>query len=145
MTTSLVIDDAILIESLRCLIPHLHPEWGDRNPFDVFCRLIAKHRKPSGWTTNSHLELTACKITSRQEKWTTDGLGKLARGHQSTNGQDFDCPVILVEHRDSVLVLDGNHRINRWVSTGDTRIHRVNIHTIAAEEKYVDLPAVSDV
>jgi len=40
----------ILDQSLECLRPHLHAEWGDRCLLDVFNRLLAKTIKPSGWT-----------------------------------------------------------------------------------------------
>jgi len=41
-------------------------------------------------------------------------------------------------------VLDGNHRINRWVTAGDTRVHDVNIHTTAEVGEFIELPALTN-
>jgi hypothetical protein len=135
--------DALLEESLQCLRAHLHPEWGDRNPLDVFNRLLAKNIRPSGCTTNTHLDVTADQIRSRRERWTTETLGKLVRGHNSNAGQDFGCPIIIAEYRGVQRVLDGNHRINRWVGAGDTRVHDVNIHAVSENRAFIELPAVT--
>lgn len=81
---------------------------------------------------------------SRREQWTTDALGRLARGHSSTTGKDFDCPIIIAEHDGIQHVLDGNHRINRWVTAGDARVHDVNIHTITGSGKFIELPGVTE-
>jgi hypothetical protein len=139
-----VVNDALLDESLRCLRAHLHPEWGDRHPLDVFARLLAKNIRPSGWTSNTHLDIKRDQVRSRREQWTTEALGKLVRGHNSTAGQDFGCPIIIAEHEDVQRVIDGHHRINRWVSAGDTRVHDVNIHTISATGEFIELPAVTN-
>lgn len=39
-------------------------------------------------------------------------------------------------------VLDGNHRINRWVATSDTRTHDVHIHTVVGLVRFIELPSV---
>lgn len=135
--------DALLEESLQCLRAHLHPEWGDRNPLDVFNRLLAKNIRLSGCTTNTHLDITADQIRSRRERWTTETLGKLVRGHNSTAGQDFGCPIIIAEYGGVQRVLDGNHRINRWVGAGDTRVHDVSIHAVSEAGAFIELPAVA--
>ena len=132
--------DPILAESLDCLAPHLHREWGDRSPEDVFFRLVAKNKRPPGWTATTHLSPTSVSISSRRESWLTAKLATLRRGHANTEGKDFSCPIILVEFQDAVLVLDGNHRINRWVVTGDNSLHAVNIHTLSGKPTYIELP-----
>jgi hypothetical protein len=139
-----VINDALLDKSLRCLGAHLHPEWGDRHPLDVFNRLLAKNIRPSIGTRNTHLGSKRDQVSSRREQWTTEDLGKLARGHKSAAGQDFGCPIIIAEYEGVQRVLDGNHRINRWVTAGDTRVHDVNIHTIAGIGEFIELPALTN-
>jgi len=129
-------------ESLSCLLAHVHPEWGDRDSFDVFTRLLAKNIRPAGWTANTHCDFKRDQVVSRREQWTTDALGRLARGHSSSRGKDFDCPIIIAEYDGLQRVLDGNHRINRWVIAGDTRVHNVNIHLIAGPANFVELPAL---
>jgi hypothetical protein len=131
--------DSLLDQSLNCL-RHLHPEWGDRTLLDVFNRLLAKNVTPPGWTKNTHFTFQPSQIRSRRETWTTDQLGKLDRGHSDASGDDFDCPIVIVEYQGKQRVLDGNHRINRWVASGDARLHNVNIHTIDAIGQVVNLP-----
>lgn len=49
--------DALLDQTLRWLQPHIHSEWDDREPMDVFNRLLAKNIRPDGWTPNTHLNI----------------------------------------------------------------------------------------
>ena len=133
-------DDVIFDQSLQCLSAHCHPEWGDRYPLDVFNRLLAKKIRPSGWTPNIHLDIQRHQVESRREQWTTDVLGRLSRGLGSAQGDDFDCPIVVAEYEGKQRLLDGNHRINRWIATGDTRVHEVNIHTVAGIGQFIKLP-----
>ena len=131
----------ILDGTLECLTSHLHAKWGDRAPLDVFNRLLAKNIRPTGWTKNTHADLSRDQIASRKEQWTTASLGELTRGHGSPTGVDVACPIILAEH-EGVRVLDGNHRINRWVASADTRRHVVHIHAITGPIRFIELPSV---
>ena len=136
-------DDAILDQSLACLRWHCHREWGDRNALDIFKRLLAKNIKPNGWTPNTHLDIERHQVSSRREKWPTAALAKLPRGHGFTNGEDFDCPIVLAEYQGEQRLLDGIHRVNRWIAAGDIGEHDVNIHTIAGLGQFVELPTVA--
>jgi hypothetical protein len=136
-------DDLILAQSLRCLLAHNHPEWGDRDAFDVFNRLLAKNIRAEGWTSNTHLNIRGDQIKSRRERWTTQDLGKLTLGHGSAQGKDFDCPIIVAEFEGKQRLLDGNHRINRWIAAGDQRLHDVNIHTVDGEGQFVVPPSAT--
>jgi hypothetical protein len=107
---------------------------------EVFNRLLAKHVKPRGWTKNTHFTVPAERITSRQEEWTTEMLAALRRGHGSTAGEDFDCPIIVAGYDGERRLLDGNHRVNRWIEAGDTALHRVNIHIVTGTAEHVELP-----
>jgi len=121
---------------------HLHPEWGHRDALDVFNRLLAKHIRPASWTRNTHLTFQRQQISSCREQWTMHALAKLKRAHPDPGGDDFDCPVILAEYQAEMRVLDGNHRINRWVTNGAIRMHKVHIHAVEGPATFVDLPAV---
>jgi hypothetical protein len=134
--------DPLLEISLRCLMQHCHPEWGDRNGLDVLNRLLAKTFKPSDWTKNTHLTFQRGDIRARRERWSTEALGALTRGHSDASGVDIPCPIILAEYAGATLVLDGNHRINRWVSAGDKRIHEVHLHTVNGVPRFAVLPGV---
>ena len=130
--------DPLLRESLCCLLSHFHPEWGDRCPLDVFNRLIAKNFERAGPNKTGHANVHEERIASRKEQWTTGNLGKLTRGHRGSGGVDIACPIVLVECGGRTIVLDGNHRINRWVNSNDTRFHDVIIHRISEPVEFVE-------
>jgi hypothetical protein len=132
----------ILDQTLDCLRSHLHVEWGDRSPLDVFNRLLAKNIKPPSWTKNTHADLQREQIVSRKEQWTTAALSQLPRGHNSQAGVDVPWPIILAEC-EGMRVLDGNHRINRWVALNDARDHDVHIHTVTGPIRYIELPSAA--
>jgi hypothetical protein len=134
-----VTNDPLLDESLICLRAHLHKEWGDRHPLDVFNRLLAKSIRPIAWTSNTHIDIKHDQISSRRELWTTRELGRLVRWHADSAGQDFGCPIIIAEYKGVKRLLDGHHRINRWVTNKDTRVHDVNIHTIVGVGRFIEL------
>jgi hypothetical protein len=130
--------DPLLRKSLSCLMDHFHAEWGDRSPLDVFNRLVAKNLGRAGPQKSGHATVREDQITSRKEQWTTARLGALTRGHADPSGVDIACPIVLVEHSGRTIVLNGNHRINRWVRTNDTRVHDVIIHSIPEVLTFVD-------
>ena len=132
-------NDAILDQTLECLRAHLHPEWGDRKPLDVLNRLLAKNIKPDGWTPNTHLNIQRHQIRSRKAHWSLDELAKLDRGHAGISGKDFECPIIVVEYQSKQRLLDGNHRINRWLRLQNMQLHDVNIHTVEDVGQYIEL------
>jgi hypothetical protein len=137
--------DPILRESLCCLLTHFHPKWGDREPLDVLNRLLAKNLGRAGPYKTGHTTARLEQISSRREHWTTADLGRLRRGHSDLGGVDIACPIVLLEYAGETRVLDGNHRINRWVRANDSRTHAVNIHTIAESVDVVNLlPAAND-
>ena len=135
--------DPIQEETLKCFWAHYHPEWGDRLPIDMFNRLLAKSIRPSGWTPNTHSNVRPQEILSRRERWTTEALERIRPSHTFTAGEDFDCPIVLVEYEGNSRLLDGGHRINRWIAMADTRLHDVNIHSIGVVVEFVELPAVA--
>ena len=135
----MAVNDLIICQSLVCLRLHFHPEWGDRHLLDVLNRLLAKHINPVGWTANTHLNIRLDQVTSRQEKWTVAQLAELKRGHGGTTGQDVNCPIIIIDYQGERRLLDGNHRINRWIKEGDAQLHTVNIHTIDVIGEFVEL------
>lgn len=132
--------DPILRQSLFCLLDHLHPQWGDREPIDVFNRLLAKHLGHAGMSKTTHTDFRVEQISSRREQWGTAELGKLRRGHGDHRGIDVACPIVLAEYAGEMRVLDGNHRINRWVRTNDSRLHEVHIHSIGGIAGLIELP-----
>ncbi len=134
--------DAILYQTLSCLHPHAHPQWGDREPMDVFNRLLAKNIKRNDRADNTHCNIQPSQIRSHREKWAIGELDKLTLWHSGTGGRDFDCPIIVAEYLGSRLLLDGNHRINRWRENRDARLHDVNIHTVDGIAQFLEIPGV---
>jgi hypothetical protein len=136
--------DPILDDTLAHLRAHLHPEWGDRAPVDVFGRLMAKAFGPTGRSRNVHMEMGSMKIRSRTEQWGIEKLRQLTRGHNgvATSPAQLYGPIVLVEYRGRVVVLDGNHRINTWVKLNDPALHAVNIHAVEGTAEFIELPSV---
>jgi hypothetical protein len=136
--------DPLFDQTLTYLRSHLHPEWGDREPMDVFNRLMAKHIRPGGWTANTHMNIFPHQVRSRREQWGIDRLGQLRRGHPGVANPRtrLDGPIVIVEYEGAARLLDGNHRINTWVAMGDSALHDVHIHTIDETGQFVELPAV---
>lgn len=130
-------NDDILNHSLYCLRWHRKAKYGDAQPFDVFTRLLAKNIRPPGWTDYTHLNIQYHQVRSRKEEKSTADLAKITR-HAGVDGEDFDCPIIIAEYQ-GIRLLDGNHRINRWVRDGDTTMHDVHIHTIDGTADFVEL------
>jgi len=116
---------------------------GRINALDVFNRLLAKTIKPSGWKPNTHLNIQRHQVQSRREQWPTAALGESPPGHGSTTGKDYDCPIIVAEYEGKQRLLDGAHRINRWIATGDTRVHDVNVHTIIGVGQFIEVPTAA--
>lgn len=137
--------DPILEMTLQCLLPHLHPEWGDRAPIDVLNRLLAKNERPAGWTKNSHMDITPNRIHSRRERWGLTDFARLTRGHPGVAHAltRLDGPIVIVEYHGAMRLLDGNHRINTWVANGDAELHTVHIHTVEGTGRLVELPPVT--
>ena len=137
-------EDLILDHTLACLRPHMHVEWGDREPLDVLGRLMAKHFRPAGWTQNTHLIIRRDQVRSRREQWGIARLGQLKRGHAAVAGPrtSLDGPIVVVEHEGVVRLLDGNHRINTWLGIRDSALHDVHIHTIEGTGGFVEVPGI---
>lgn len=54
--------------------------------------------------------------TIRKELWTFEQLQTLERKHNRVNDKDDNRPLIVVKYGDRKLLIDGNHRVNRWLT-----------------------------
>jgi hypothetical protein len=136
--TLLAVPDTLLRNALYCLLDHFNPKLGDKLPLDVFNRLLAKNIRPLGWKGVTHTDAQVSQISARQERWTTAQLAVLPRGHSDPSGVDIECPIIIAEYQDQRL-LDGNHRVNRWVCSGDQRLHEVIVLSVSGAIGFVEL------
>jgi hypothetical protein len=125
----LAVPDLLIRKAFYCLLDHFKPEMGDKVPIDTFNRLLAKNIRPPGWKDVTHTNVTISQISARHERRTTQALAALPRGHNYTNGVDVECPIVIAEYQGQRL-LDGNHRVNRWASANDQRLHEVIILSV---------------
>ncbi len=128
-------DDAdVLEESLQWLKHHIWRKWGDQTSFDAFTRLLAKNIRAPGWTDFDHFPVERHQIRSYREKRTTEELARLPRGHDRNRPVHRGGPIIIAVHEGQERVLDGNTRINYWISQGNTDYHDINVHIVETTE-----------
>lgn len=133
-------EETILDETLDTLYKdHSESPTGKKheNGLAVFNWLVTKSfsRKKIP-DTSELLNIERSQIRSSREERTTEGLRNLQqlRGQQNSNNPrieyGIDSPIIIVEYKEKSLLIDGNHRINKWHRDGNTKLHRVNFHRI---------------
>lgn len=66
----------------------------------------------------------------RREAWNTSELKRLSRKHNRTNNEDDHRPIVVVEYKSEFLLVDGNHRVNRWLSSSPIPEHEVLLITV---------------
>ena len=71
------------------------------------------------------LVVDASTATIRKELWPTADLKRLRRRHDRTNDKDDRRPIVVVEYKGEPLLIDGNHRVNRWLSRSPFPEHEV--------------------
>lgn len=125
-----MLNDPIFEETLNLLRYHFHPEWGDRTPFDVFTRLLAKGARRPKWKQTDHERVRPSRIASERQTRSTTELGKLVRGHTRDQPWNEAAPIIIALYRGQELLLDGTTRINKWLREGNDSDHIVNFHVI---------------
>ena len=88
------------------------------------------------------MDIQEHQVSSSQQYWTTAALGRLPRAHAGVADRDSASPIVLVEYEGTLRLIDGNHRINRWVADTDVQKHQVNMHSVAGVGQFVELPRV---
>lgn len=66
----------------------------------------------------------------REESWTTDQLTALDTQHKKMHNFDDDRPIVVFEHNNRKLLVDGNHRVARWLAAGVQKERRVLLITL---------------
>ena len=108
----------------------LQPKARDRTPNACLNRLT--NERPEGKRLNLN-ELTA---DVREESWPTDNLSVLDAWHTRTYDFDDDRPIVVVEVGARLLLVDGNHRVARWLfQPRSDRQHRVLLIRPRAEQR----------
>jgi hypothetical protein len=70
--------------------------------------------------------------TIREEIWPTSELKRLKRKHDRMNDKDDRRPIVVVRYNSELLLVDGNHRVNRWLSNSPIPEHDVLLIAIGA-------------
>lgn len=109
---------ALVYETLR-------PKKSDPTPNACFNRLV--NERLTGVPTVQVDERTAA---IREEVWPTEQLSMLERKHEKKYEYEDDRPIVVVEYREKKLLIDGNHRVNRWLSKGVDGRHHVLLITL---------------
>lgn len=89
----------------------LKPKATDPSPKACLNRLVRE--RISGRAPPEVNEITA---TIRRESWTLEQLQALERKHERVNDKDDNRPLVVVKYGDRKLLIDGNHRLNRWLA-----------------------------
>ena len=71
------------------------------------------------------LNVDARTATICKEIWRTSDLRSLKRKHDRMNEEDDRRPIVVVDYRNERLVIDGNHRVNRWLLASPIPEHEV--------------------
>lgn len=66
----------------------------------------------------------------RKEVWPTSELKRLKTKHGRTNDEDDRRPIVVLEYKTELLIIDGNHRVNRWLSDSPIPEHDVLLITV---------------
>ena len=103
----------------------------------VFNWLVIKSWLGKNPDTSEILNIERSQISSTKEKKSTKELREIQRSrkcHEWDKPQTRDgevSPIIIVEYKGEILLIDGSNRINMWSNNGNTDLHRVNFHRIA--------------
>lgn len=62
-----------------------------------------------------HIWLSESSTSVSYEKWPMQQLAKVERHHRRMHEVDDDRPVVILERGARRVVIDGNHRITRWL------------------------------
>ena len=63
----------------------------------------------------------------RDERWLTEHLVRLDRKHERMHDFDDERPLVAVEHLGRLILVDGNHRVTRWLASGQAKERQVLI------------------
>src|SRR5687767_13306843 len=65
--------------------------------------------------SDKKLVVDASTAAIREERWPTSELKRLKLKHDRTNDKDDRRPIVVVDYKGEPLLIDGNHRVNRWL------------------------------
>jgi len=89
----------------------MKPKVTDPSPNACLNRLVRE--RISGRAPPEVNEMTA---TIQREFWTVEQLQALERKHERVNDENDNRPLVVVKYSHRKLLIDGNHRVNRWLA-----------------------------
>jgi len=104
----------------------LRPKQGE-TPEKCLNRLVRER------IADKKLEVNAMTAQIRLEVWATERLRELKRKHDNTNDKDDRRPLVVVEYQNDKLLIDGNHRVNQWLSATQVSSHALVIITMMGQ------------
>lgn len=99
----------------------IRPKPTDASPNHCLNRLTRER------VGEAHSPISENTAIIRKELWPTDGLKILDAKHQDMHDYDDNRPIVVVEHGVRKILVDGNHRVARWLSLGSAIVHEVLI------------------
>jgi hypothetical protein len=98
----------------------LSPKKTDHSPNACLNRLTNERLK------SSRVQLNPSTAFVCEESWQREQLSGLDAKHHKTHTFDDERPIVVVKLEDKYLLVDGNHRVARWLSLAPTnRQYRV--------------------
>jgi hypothetical protein len=117
-TRSLAVTMAGIAESWDLVFRTLKPK-ATESPQECLNRLVRER------ISDKKLVVDASTATIRRDLLSTLELQRLKRKHDRTNDKDDRRPIVVVEYKGEPLLVDGNHRVNRWLSSSRISEHDV--------------------
>ena len=106
--------------------------WERKDASPTACLNRLTNERLSG----SKLALDPTTAEVREEWWQTNELSRLERKHNKVHDFDDDRPIVVVEFEGRLILVDGNHRVTRWLASGhnvERQLLIVHPHGIARD------------
>ena len=107
-------------EQLYCLLQHHQKKGRDNSPNDVLNRLFHEYVPQA---KQFRLNEQNCYLS--MEVWSTTDLANVTRRHDRREPREENCPVVVLLYGTQSYMIDGNNRVNRWVTNNKSSHHNV--------------------
>lgn len=80
--------------------------------------------------TNERLNVPRLRLDSKTtvvslERWSIERLRSLETKHQTPYDFDDERPIVVIDLGERKLLVDGNHRVARWLMEGESKLYEV--------------------
>lgn len=105
----------------------LNPKRSDASP-NVCLNRLANER-----LSGAKIALNPDTAVVREERWLASDLTRLDRKHGRTHDFEDDRPIVVLEHEGRLILVDGNHRVTRWLAACQNKECRLLIIRLRGE------------